>query len=124
MGAYKWYAQIDIRGYFASIDHDVLLGLLRRKFKDRELLALLTRIIGTHRDAPGRGLPIGTLTSQHFANFYLAGADRLLLEICRVRGFVRYMDDLVWWANDRTAIRSALSSASKTHWKMQTKRNA
>ena len=108
---YEWYAQIDISSYFASIDHAVLFDLLQRKFKDRDLLALLARIIAMHRDAEGRGLPIGALTSQHFANFYLGGVDRLLVEGCRVRGFVRYMDDLVWWTDDRAAARAALATA-------------
>ena len=79
-----WHAQIDVRGYFASIDHAVLLDLLARQFKNRGLMLLLARIILAHEDSPGRGLPIGTLTSQHFANFYLGGLDRRLLEVCRV----------------------------------------
>ncbi len=58
-----------------------------------------------------KGLPIGALTSQHFANYYLNGLDRLLLERCQVRGMVRYMDDLVWWGDDRTAVRRALTEA-------------
>ena len=105
---YQWHAQIDVRGYFANIDHAILLDQLGRKFKDAGLMRLLARIVAAHEDAPGRGLPIGTLTSQHFANFYLAGADRLLLEVCGVEGFVRYMDDLVWWTNDRRSVRTAL----------------
>jgi hypothetical protein len=108
-----WYAQIDIRGYFASIDHAVLLDLLARKFKNRELLPLVARVVGAHEDAPGRGLPIGALTSQHFANAYLASADRHLLETCQVGGFVRYMDDLVWWGRDRIEVRDALASVSR-----------
>ncbi len=56
-------------------------------------------------------MPIGALTSQHFANYYLAGLDRLLLEGCRARGLVRYMDDLVWWGDDKTAVRDALDRA-------------
>jgi retron-type reverse transcriptase len=75
-GRYEWHAQIDVRGYFASINHTVLLDLLARQFKNRGLMLLLTGIIRAHEDAPGRGLPIGTLTSQHFANFYLGGLDR------------------------------------------------
>lgn len=108
---WPWYAQIDIRSYFASIDHAILLALLERRFKDQGLLALLARIVESHRAEPGRGLPIGALTSQHFANHYLAGLDRLLLEGCRVRGLVRYMDDLVWWSDDKTAVRDALAQA-------------
>lgn len=107
---YPWFAQVDARAYFASIDHAVLRGLLARKLKNRAVLAVLARIIEAHGTGQGCGLPIGALTSQHFANFYLAGADRHLLEVCRVRGFVRYMDDLVWWTDSRAEARGALDS--------------
>ncbi|MFZ1427940.1 MAG: RNA-directed DNA polymerase [Geminicoccaceae bacterium] len=103
-----WHAQIDIRAYFASIDHEVLLRLLGRKLKNSALLDLLARIVGAYEAAPGKSLPIGALTSQHLANFYLGGADRVLLETSRVAGFVRYMDDLVWWADNRAIARRAL----------------
>lgn len=108
---FPWYAKIDVRAYFASVDHPRLMALLRRRFKDRGILALMGRIIDAHHDAPGSGLPIGALTSQHFANFYLAGLDRLLLEGCRVGGMVRYMDDVVWWCESRAAARDALAAA-------------
>jgi hypothetical protein len=108
---HPWLAQIDIRRYFASIDHWILLELLARRLKDRGVLALIARIVAAHQDAPRKGLPIGALTSQHFANFYLASADRLLLEGCRVDGYVRYMDDLVWWGRDRATVRAALAAA-------------
>lgn len=110
---WPWWGQIDIRGYFPSIDHLILKDLLARRFKDPGLLALMGRIIDAHQDAPGKGLPIGALTSQHFANFYLSGLDRLLLEGCRVRGLVRYMDDLVWWGDDRAGVRDALAAACR-----------
>lgn len=109
---FPWYAKLDIRAYFASIDHAVLLAMLRRKFKDRPLLDLMARIIDAYHHRPGKGLPIGALTSQHFANSYLSGLDRLLLEGCRVRGMARYMDDVVWWAGSREAARETLKIAS------------
>ncbi|MCP4389823.1 MAG: RNA-dependent DNA polymerase [Gammaproteobacteria bacterium] len=108
---FPWYAKIDIRAYFASIDHETLLALLERRFKDGGLLHLLRRIIDAHHTELGKGLPIGALTSQNFANYYLSGLDRLLLEDSSVRGLVRYMDDLVWWGDDRTAVRAALDKA-------------
>jgi len=110
---FPWYAKIDIRAYFPSIDHGLLLALLERRFKDRDLLALLARIIDAYHAVPGKGLPIGALTSQHFANYYLSGLDRLLLEGCRVRGLVRYMDDLVWWGDDKAIVRDALDEARR-----------
>ncbi len=108
---FPWYVQIDIRAYFASIDQRILLDLLRRKFKDGGLLRLLESIVSAHRTGPGKGLPIGALTSQHFANFYLSGLDRWLLETARIRGLVRYMDDLVWWCDDRHQARETLRQA-------------
>ncbi len=108
---FPWFVQIDIRAYFASVDQLVLLDLLKRKFKDTGLLSLLQRILDTYSVAPGKGLPIGALTSQHFANYYLAGADRLILEDARTRGMVRYMDDLVWFSDNREAIKATLGMA-------------
>lgn len=107
---YDWYCQIDIKTYFAGIDHGILLGLLRRRFKDHGLLMLLERIVSAYAGMPGRGLPIGTLTSQHFANFYLGSFDRHVLENPRVGGFVRYMDDAVWWTGDRASARAVCAS--------------
>lgn len=104
---FAWYVKVDVCSYFASIDHGVLLGLLRCRFKDDGMLRLMRRIVAAHEHGPGRGLPIGALTSQHFANYYLAGLDRFLLETCRVRGMVRYMDDVVWWCDGcRDAVES------------------
>jgi RNA-directed DNA polymerase len=110
---WPWWCKVDIRAYFASVDHAMLKGLLARKLKDPGLLTLLGRIIDAHSDAEdlARGLPIGALTSQQFANFYLGGLDRLLLEQCRVRGLVRYMDDLVWWGESRAEVHAVLDAA-------------
>jgi len=98
---WRWIVQIDIDGYFPSIDHAVLRRLLRRRFKGDPFLALLDRIISAAAPNSGRGLPIGSLTSQHFANAYLDSADRLLLAHKAVCAHVRYMDDLIWWCRSR-----------------------
>jgi hypothetical protein len=73
---------------------------------------LLERIVRSFRCTIGRGLPIGSLTSQHFANFYLSGLDRLFKETLRVKGYVRYMDDMAVWAEDRDELKRALSEAT------------
>lgn len=105
---FSWFVQIDIRSFFAAIDHEILLSLLSRKFKNPELLKLLEWIIFSFSTEPGKGLPIGALTSQHFANYYLAGLDRLLLEAIGVRGMVRYMDDLLWCCDSKEEARKSL----------------
>ncbi|MBX3671234.1 MAG: group II intron reverse transcriptase domain-containing protein [Rhodocyclaceae bacterium] len=106
---YAWYVQVDVAGYFNSIDHAILKGLLAQRFKGMQFLQLLARIIGTYACAPGKGLPIGSLTSQYFANHYLVAADRLLLARPDVRALVRYMDDSVFWCDDRASALQALA---------------
>ncbi len=119
---WRWYLKVDVRSYFASIDHVALKALIRRRIKGAGVLALVDRIVDAYRSAPGRGLPIGALTSQHFANLYLAGLDRHLLEVSRlpasggterVGGLVRYMDDVVVWHRNRSSLRWALADARR-----------
>jgi hypothetical protein len=71
-----WFLSLDVRKYFDSIDHDVLRRSLTRRIKDVRVLDLFGRIIAGYRGGIGRGLPIGSLTSQHFANFYLDPLNR------------------------------------------------
>jgi hypothetical protein len=104
-----WAVQVDVAGYFPSIDHAVLLAQLARRFKGAEFLALLGRIVASGAPVPGLGLPIGALTSQHFANAYLDSADRLLLGHAGVGAHVRYMDDIVWFCNSRSAAQDSLA---------------
>jgi RNA-directed DNA polymerase len=96
---HECFLKMDVRKYFESVPHDVLLAKLRRRFKDARLLDLFARILAAHRGGEGRGLPIGALTSQHLANFYLGYLDRFVKESLHVRGYVRYMDDFVLWAD-------------------------
>jgi RNA-directed DNA polymerase len=107
---FAWYGQIDIKSYFAEIDHGRLQAMLARRFKNRDLLALLGRIIADWPGSPGKGLPIGALPSQHFANAYLGALDRFLLEQCQARAMVRYMDDVVWWADDKATVITILKA--------------
>lgn len=101
-----WYLKLDVRKYFDSIDQAALWRLLERVLKDRVVLDLLARIIGSYSTGPGRGVPIGNLTSQHFANLYLGELDHFVKHRQRVRGYVRYMDDFVLWAHDKAALKA------------------
>jgi hypothetical protein len=99
-----WFLKLDVRKYFDSVPHGRLVGFLERRFKDRRLLELFHRIIAAYRGNLGIGLPIGSLTSQHFANFYLGWLDRFVKESLRVRAYVRYMDDMILWHPSREAL--------------------
>lgn len=104
---YPYFLKIDVRRFYETVDHGVLRALLRRRIKDRRLLALLDVIIdaGAPGSEPGKGLPIGNLTSQHLANLYLGALDHHIKERLRVRGYCRYMDDCLLGAHDRATLR-------------------
>lgn len=110
---YQWYVKIDIENYFATIDHNRLLALLSRKFKGKPFLSLLVKIVTAYHARPGKGLPIGTLTSQHFANFYLDRLDRFVMESCRARACVRYMDDMIFWCDTKAGARLLLKKVRR-----------
>lgn len=102
---HKWYLKLDIRHYFASIDHEILERLLWRLFKDTLLMKNFSNLIGSYETETGKGIPIGSLTSQYFANYYLGSLDRFVKEQLRCREYVRYMDDFVLWSNSREELR-------------------
>lgn len=99
--AHEWFLQLDIRKYFDSVDHAVLKRRLRQRFKDAALLRLMGGLIDSYSTVPGKGLPIGALTSQHWANFYLGPLDHFVKEVLRAPGYVRYMDDFVLFGDQR-----------------------
>ncbi len=101
---HDWFCKMDIRKYFDSIPHVRLKELLERIFKDPRLLALFNRIIDSYEVMPGFGIPIGNLTSQYFANFYLAYLDHFVKDRLRIKAFVRYMDDMVIWGSDKSVV--------------------
>ena len=100
---FDWVMHLDIRHYFPAIDHARLRQQLRRRFRG-DGLALLDAVIAAHRHDEGRGLPIGALSSQHFANHYLNDADRWCLTRPGIRAHVRYMDDFLLWADDKASL--------------------
>jgi retron-type reverse transcriptase len=100
----------DVRKYFDSIDHGVLLGLLSRRLSDRRLLDLLSALLVGGAASPGKGIPIGNLTSQLFANVYLDPFDHFVKETLRVRHYLRYVDDFVCLDSSKTALRQVLAA--------------
>jgi hypothetical protein len=103
-----WFLKLDIAKYFDTIDHQVLLAQLARRFKDRELFLLFQKLLAVYCTEPGRGLPIGNLVSQHLANFYLGQLDHWLKEERRIKPYLRYMDDFVLFAAGHDRLREEL----------------
>ncbi|MFA5137096.1 MAG: reverse transcriptase/maturase family protein [Patescibacteria group bacterium] len=86
--------QLDVKSYFASIDHEVLLGLLAKRIRDRKMMHLIWQIVESYEDSPGVGIPLGNLTSQGFANIYLHELDMFAKHELRIGHYLRYMDDI------------------------------
>ncbi len=93
----KYYLKADIKKHFENMDHDLLLDILGKKIKDKDCLHLIKTVI---KGVPwSKGLPIGNLTSQFFANVYLDRLDHFIKEDLRFKKYVRYMDDMVCLAD-------------------------
>ena len=94
-----WALKGDVSSFFASIPHDRLLARLHQRVRHAEISAWVQRVLaGPHPGVPssiGRGLPIGALTSQHLANFYLGHLDHWLTDDLGFGNYLRYMDDFV-----------------------------
>lgn len=101
---YKWFLKLDVRKYFDSIDLCILKQQLAKRFKDVVLINVFYSIIDSYETSTGKGLPIGNLTSQYFANHYLALADHYIKEKFQAPAYVRYMDDMVIWSNDKNSL--------------------
>ncbi len=128
-GRYQFFLKLDVRKFFENVDHGVLKAALRRLVKDSRLLALADCIIdhGAPGSAPGKGLPIGNLTSQHFANHYLCPLDHFIKETLRVRAYARYMDDLLLFADSKAFLRQAqrlIQEFVEQNLKLELKREA
>ncbi|KXB09154.1 hypothetical protein AKJ60_00845 [candidate division MSBL1 archaeon SCGC-AAA385M11] len=95
-----WFLKADIHKFFDSVDHDIMISILKRKIKDQKLLDLLELIV-RNTEIPGVGLPIGNLTSQFLANVYLNPFDHQIKDHYRIKHFIRYMDDFVLFADSK-----------------------
>jgi hypothetical protein len=104
---HAFFLKLDVKKFFDSIHHGVLKGQLVRRFKDERLLAIFFQVIDSYQAQPDRGVPIGNLTSQYFANHYLAGLDWFIKQGLRCRAYVRYMDDLMLWHSDKAYLKQA-----------------
>ena len=107
-GKYKYYLKLDIKKFFDSIDHKILYLLLERRIKDKKLLDIYQKIINSYNKSPGKGLPIGNLLSQHWANFYLGYFDHWIKENKSRKGYLRYMDDFVLLSNNKSDLKNLL----------------
>ncbi|MEK6885334.1 MAG: reverse transcriptase/maturase family protein [Nanoarchaeota archaeon] len=85
----------DIKHYFQEVNHEVLINILKRKIKDENVLDLINKILINGQEEINRGMPLGNLTSQFFANVYLNELDYFVKHKFGVKYYLRYVDDFV-----------------------------
>ena len=119
----SYHYRLDIKKFYYTIDHEILVQKLERKFKDKSLIALLTELISGYQSSSAsyfpfagddlfdmirpRGIPIGNLTSQLFANYYLTSFDHFVREYLSLPFYVRYMDDMIVFAESNQVLKEA-----------------
>jgi len=98
-----WVLKCDIKKFFASVDHEVLLTLLKEKIKDGDIIWLLKQIIYSFYSdkGKGKGMPLGNLTSQVFANIYLNELDQFVKHKLKMHHYIRYADDFLFLSKNK-----------------------
>lgn len=108
-----WTLKVDVKRFFDSVDHAVLYSLLKRRVNDSGLCELLRQIIGSFSTDYGRGLPIGNLTSQLFANVYLHELDWHVKHAWKCRWYSRYADDMLFLCGSKEEAIARLDVVSR-----------
>ena len=93
----------DIKHYFEEVNHNILIGVIKRRIKDSRVVWLIIRILSNRATSlplhslrvQDKGMPLGNLTSQFFANVYLNELDQFVKHILKVKYYIRYVDDFV-----------------------------
>ncbi|HIH15535.1 MAG: RNA-directed DNA polymerase [archaeon GW2011_AR17] len=96
----------DIKKYFETVDHRVLLALLKRRIHEEKILWLIKIILDNHHTKEKeKGMPLGNLTSQFFANVYLHELDFFVKQKLKAKYYIRYVDDFVIFHHSKNALK-------------------
>ncbi len=103
-----WVLKCDIRKFFENINHEILLAILDKYIHDENVIWLLEKVIRSFSSAPGRGLPLGNLTSQLFVNIYMNEFDQFVKHKLKAKYYIRYADDFVIISHDKSWLEELL----------------
>lgn len=103
-----WVLKCDVRKFFDNVSHDRLLELCAKRIQDSLVMAILKNILDSFEAKPYKGIPLGNLTSQLFANIYLDRLDQYVKRELRVKNYLRYTDDFVLLSRNRAELESIL----------------
>lgn len=117
---WSFFSVVDILHCFETLSHPVLMGLLQTLNIDAPTFQLCLTILQHGQSTQDRGLPIGNLSSQHFANATLTLVDRAFITAFPDFGYLRYMDDILIFT---PTAKAALSAQQETCLFIHTKLN-
>lgn len=104
-----WVLKCDIRKFFATINHEVLIGILEQYIPDGNIIWLFKKIVGSFNSGiQGVGLPLGNLTSQLLVNIYMNEFDQLMKHRIKARYYIRYADDFIILSQDKNWLEKLL----------------
>ena len=98
----------DIKKFFDSIDHNILFDLIKKKVQDSDTLWLIQIILNSFYTKPEKGLPLGNVISQLFANIYMNKFDQFIKHVLKEKYYIRYSDDFVILHQDRNHLRNII----------------
>ena len=111
---YCWVLKCDIKKFFATVDQEVLLNLLKKKIGGINILRLLKEIVESFNSelGKGKGIPLGNLTSQIFANIYMNELDQFIKHKINIKYYLRYADDFVILSENRNYLEGLIFKIS------------
>ncbi len=108
-----WVLKCDIRKFFASVDQYILMNIVRRYIPNEDIVWLIDKIVGSFNSGkPGKGLPLGNLTSQLLVNVYMNEFDQFVKHRLKARYYIRYADDFVILSQDKKWLETLIPNIS------------
>src|SRR3989344_173781 len=108
-----WALKLDIKRFFESINHDILLDLIRTKIQNEDIIWLIQNVLNSfHLPTRSRkGIPLGNLTSQIFANIFMNQFDQFIKHKVKMKYYLRYADDFTILSEDKDFLFSCIDTS-------------
>jgi RNA-directed DNA polymerase len=109
-----WVLKCDIRKFFASVDQEILLKILRKHIKDEDVINLSKVVVDSFESTgTGKGLPLGNLTSQLLVNIYMNEFDQWIKHTMKIKWYIRYADDFAILHTDKRYLKNLILQISQ-----------
>jgi len=109
-----WVLKCDIKKFFASIDQEILMKIFKKHISNEDIVWLINRIVGSFSSTkPGKGLPLGNLTSQLLVNIYMNEFDQFVKHKLKQKYYIRYADDFVFLSENKSQFEEMIPQIEK-----------